>query len=252
MQHVLLDRIDGAGFGALGDGELDLFLGDVVRALVLDAQEHRASARWSSREARPAAARSARHNATGARPATRCLPDWSSAIRFGTSSPTISDSIVMPTTTTATAISWPRPCSIGMRSRMAPSRAPSVAPPIAPDRMPISVMPTCTPERKRLGFSASASARAAPREPSSAICCRRRRREETTDISASAKKPFSTMRPTTIASSSQTFMMGMFLHGQARHRNCASWSPARPLTGVPPPAQIAAGTRAERPFICRK
>ena len=74
----------------------------------------------------------------------------------------------------------------------------------APDRMPISVMPTCTPDRNRPGFSASFSARAAPREPSSAICWRRRRRDDTTAISASAKKPFSRMRPTTMASSSQT------------------------------------------------
>jgi aspartate aminotransferase len=43
-------------------------------------------------------------------------------------------------------------------------------------------------------------------------------------------------------------MMGVFWHGQARHRNCHHGRQQRPLTGVPPPAQIAAGTRAERPL----
>ena len=51
---------------------------------------------------------------------------------------------------------------------------------------------------------------AAPRLPASAICCRRMRREDTIAISAIAKKPFSRVSPTTMASSSQTVMTRIF------------------------------------------
>ena len=64
--------------------------------------------------------------------------------------------------------------------------------------MPISVMPTCTVERKLVGSSPSFSARAAPRLPALAIASRRGRREETMASSDMAKKPFSTTRTRTI------------------------------------------------------
>ena len=70
------------------------------------------------------------------------------------------------------------------RPAPAPSRAPSVAPPNAPDRMPISVMPTCTDDRKRPGFSGKRERPGGARaRPSSAICCSRMRRDDTTAIS---------------------------------------------------------------------
>lgn len=73
-----------------------------------------------------------------------------------------------------------------------------VAPPNAPARMPTSVMPIWTVDRKRLGSCANASAFAAAREPSSDNFCRRALREETTEISAIAKTPFASSRQNTM------------------------------------------------------
>src|SRR5829696_1868559 len=64
-----------------------------------------------------------------------------------------------------------------------------VAPPKAPLRIPISVMPVCTVERKRVGFRASTSAVSAPLLPSSARCCSLTLRAETIAISAREKNP---------------------------------------------------------------
>ena len=64
--------------------------------------------------------------------------------------------------------------------------------------MPISVMPTCTVERKLVGSSASFSARSAPRLPAFAIASSRARRAETIASSDMAKKPFSTTSTRTI------------------------------------------------------
>ena len=64
-----------------------------------------------------------------------------------------------------------------------------VAPPKAPAKMPTSVIPTCTVERKRLGVLARESAVPAPLLPASAIWRRRARRAETTANSAMAKTP---------------------------------------------------------------
>ena len=118
-------------------------------------------------------------------------------------------------TTAMKAISSPRGANSGYWFRIAPSRAPSVAPPNAPDMMPISVMPTCTPDRNRPGFSASASARCAPRLPASAICCRRMRREDTIASSAIAKNPFRRVSATTMAISSQTVIACRMWHAAA-------------------------------------
>src|SRR5262245_31030395 len=64
----------------------------------------------------------------------------------------------------------------------------TVAPLKAPARMPISVMPICTVERKRSGASASSRAARAPASLS-ARCCNRAFRDDTTAISDMAKTP---------------------------------------------------------------
>ena len=110
--------------------------------------------------------------------------------RFGTSSPITSEKYVMTATTNPKAIL----SAYGARNSIwaigPVSFAASVAPPNAPAKMPTSVMPICTVERKRLGASASSSATFARPLPWSA---RRRNRaffEDTTAISAIAKTPF--------------------------------------------------------------
>src|SRR5690606_15377309 len=68
----------------------------------------------------------------------------------------------------------------------------------APDKMPTSVMPIWTEERKRPGSSARRIAIAAPLLPCSAITLRRADREETTASSDIAKAPFTMIRTATI------------------------------------------------------
>src|SRR3954452_4178722 len=67
--------------------------------------------------------------------------------------------------------------------------------------MPISVIPNCTVERKRLGSAARARALCAPANPASSICCSRILREETTAISDIANSALIRIRIASIRSS---------------------------------------------------
>lgn len=58
--------------------------------------------------------------------------------------------------------------SQAVRSKIADNSSATVAPPKTLARMPISVIPTCTVERKRMGFSARVRAVRAPLLPLSA------------------------------------------------------------------------------------
>src|SRR5690606_14165480 len=69
-----------------------------------------------------------------------------------------------------------------------------VAAPNAPVKTPTRVMPIWTVARKRLGDSASSSARRAFASPSAALTRRRDLRAETTAISDMANTPFARMR----------------------------------------------------------
>ena len=69
--------------------------------------------------------------------------------------------------------------------------------------MPTSVIPDCTVERKRPGFSDNTTASAAPRVPRSAAARRREEREEMIASSDIAKRPLSTIRPAITATSIQ-------------------------------------------------
>ena len=62
-----------------------------------------------------------------------------------------------------------------------------------PFSMPVEVMPTCTVDRKRVGWSINRKAAAAPWSPDSAIAARRALRLEASAISDMAKTPFSTV-----------------------------------------------------------
>ncbi len=112
------------------------------------------------------------------------------AIRFGTSSPTTIERYVVAAITTPNAI---KPACFSSAGKVctihgATSSASAVAP-YAPAMIPISVMPTCTVERKAEGSSCSFRATLAPRSPLSARICRRFRREETIASSESANTP---------------------------------------------------------------
>ena len=66
------------------------------------------------------------------------------------------------------------------------------------------VMPTCTVDKKRVGFSASSSATWAPAVPCSAMRFKRDLREATKAISAVANKPLAKINTsTTLASSTK-------------------------------------------------
>ena len=68
-----------------------------------------------------------------------------------------------------------------------------VAPPNAPVRIPTSVMPTCTVDKKCSGLLANSNATFALEFPSSTICWRRAFLADIIAISESAKIPFKRM-----------------------------------------------------------
>jgi len=80
------------------------------------------------------------------------------AMRLGTSSPMMSDRYVMTRTTMPRPMDSAYEASKGKVLKYAVSFSAMVAPPKAPARMPMSVIPVCTVERKRLGDSASSRA----------------------------------------------------------------------------------------------
>ena len=114
-----------------------------------------------------------------------------SAICLGTSSPSTIEKKVITRTTTATAIAWAYGASQGARAIAPASCSAIVVPPNAPMRMPMSVIPACTVERKRGGRSVRCRAVRARSSPSSASCWNRVRREETSAVSDIDRKPFS-------------------------------------------------------------
>jgi hypothetical protein len=76
-----------------------------------------------------------------------------------------------------------------------------VAPLKAPATMPTRVMPIWTADSIRPGSRVRSRATPAPRDPSRDICSRSGRLAETSASSDIARRPFSTINPTTIASS---------------------------------------------------
>ena len=84
-----------------------------------------------------------------------------------------------------------------------PTGAPRLAPEKAPATMLIRVMPVCTVDKNRPGFSLSAMARFAPRLPRSAAARSREGRDDMIASSDIANRPFSTTRPAITATSIQ-------------------------------------------------
>ena len=196
-----------AGFGAFGDRELDLFLGDVLCALVADAQEIEQQRGRAFRRTRPAAARSAtRILQAAARPATAMASGSDSAMRFGTSSPTITrqrgdadDHDGEGDLVSA--------CGADERDRVEDAAEPRAKRRAAEragqnaDQRDADLHGGQEPAWIFRERQARALRRASLPRPSAAGAGAAR---TTTDISASAKKPLSRMSPTTMASSSQT------------------------------------------------
>ncbi len=120
------------------------------------------------------------------------------ARRFGSSSPNSMLAKVMPDTLRATPIGTAYWASNGTprRSSKWAMSSPILAPSAVPVPMPISVMNTCTVDRKRSGVCASDSAICA-RRLVTAICFRRNLRDVIKAISLSAKKPLRKARKTT-------------------------------------------------------
>ena len=75
----------------------------------------------------------------------------------------------------------------------AASAALKAASPMMPFSTPMEVMPTCTVDRKRVGWSISRSAAAAPLSPASASAASRALRLDASAISDMANTPFSTV-----------------------------------------------------------
>jgi hypothetical protein len=117
-------------------------------------------------------------------------------MRLGTNSPKMMVTKVMTVTTTAVALIdaalsvKPQPCST------APKLALKAASPTMPLSMPIDVMPTCTVDKNRVGWSMSLSAAAAPWSPPSAMATKRSRRLADSAISDMANTPFNSVRMT--------------------------------------------------------
>jgi len=101
---------------------------------------------------------------------------------------------VTPTTTAPTASGSAYGRSAGTCRSSPASGCAMVAAPNAPVKTPTSVMPIWTVARKRLGDSASSSARRALASPSAALTRRRDFLAETTAISDMANTPFARMR----------------------------------------------------------
>ena len=125
----------------------------------------------------------------------------SSANLLGSSSPMMSEVIVIPATTSVMASMSECWSSQAHCESHSDSPLASVASPKAPLVMPIKVIPTCIVERNKEGSFANASAASAPGRLSSAHCWRRALRDETTAISDIAKTPFTTIRTNRIRSS---------------------------------------------------
>ena len=94
--------------------------------------------------------------------------------------------------TTMARLIWSAQGASAGTLRMPPASGPAmVASAKAPEKMPTSVMPICTVDRKRVGDSASASAARARASPLSASCRRRTLRDDTTASSDIASRPLS-------------------------------------------------------------
>jgi hypothetical protein len=113
-----------------------------------------------------------------------------SATRFGTSSPITTEASVIATTTSENATRSAYGASGSACAIQAARRSFVCSPAAAPWRIVISVIPTCTAERKRSGRSASSSARRAFLSPPSASSRSRVLRAEMSAVSDMEKKPF--------------------------------------------------------------
>ena len=112
----------------------------------------------------------------------------------------------MVTITTVNARGSAKRVGMPWLSSHASPRSAMVAPLKAPATMPTRVMPIWTVDSSRPGSPVRSSATRAPREPSRTICSSSGRLADTSASSDIARKPLSTISPTTMASSTASMV----------------------------------------------